>query len=143
MFSNRCYPNEQVLKSKTLVSQQAKKDRTTVTTPTNAAKAQQKKQAQRDRATVQAEARKVNSQQTSETDKAKAIAMLSRTVLRGTGFGTTGNSFEMLGKLTADLCANPGTVIGLGIEDAIKLKVSAEDAAIIPQKVVDRLKKLV
>jgi|SRR5580692_9324079 hypothetical protein len=111
-------------------------------TNTAAAKTQ-RKQIQRERATVQAEARKVNSQQTSESDKAKAIATLSQTVLNGTGHGTTGNSSEMLGKLTADLVANPGTVIGLGIKDTIALKVSAEDAASIPPKVIERLKKLV
>jgi hypothetical protein len=112
-----------------------------MTTVTPAVKARQ--QVRRDRATIQAEAQKVNSQQTSEADKAKAIATLSRTVLNGTGHSTTGNSSEMLGKLTADLVASPGTVIGLGVADTIKLKVSAEDAASIPQKVIDRLKKLV
>jgi hypothetical protein len=49
----------------------------------------------------------------------------------------------MLGKLTAELCANPGTVINLGIQDTIAIKVSAEDAASIPDNVVQRLKKLV
>jgi hypothetical protein len=105
--------------------------------------AKERQQVRRDRATVQAEARRVNSQQTSEADKAKAIAMLSRTVLHGTGHGTTGNTSEMLGKLTADLVANPGAVIGLGIKDTIALKVSAADAASIPPNIVERLKKLV
>jgi hypothetical protein len=103
----------------------------------------QRKQIQRDRATVQAEALKVKNPNLSEADRTKAAELLTRTVLKGTGHGTTGDSGTMLGKLTADLCASPGTVIGLGIKDTIALKVSAEDAASIPEDVVQRLKKLV
>jgi hypothetical protein len=112
-----------------------------MTTVTPAVKARQ--QVRRDRATVQAEAKKANNPNLSEADRTKAVTMLSKTVLKGTGLGTTGDSGSMLGKLTADLCASPGTVIGLGIKDTIALKVSAEDAGSIPENVVQRLKKLV
>jgi hypothetical protein len=102
-----------------------------------------RKQLQRDRATVQAEARKVNNPNLNEAERTKAVATLSKTVLKGTGLGTTGDSGTMLGNLTADLCANAGTVVALGVKDTIKLKVSAADAATIPDQVVERLKKLV
>ena len=113
-----------------------------MTTTTTAAKAQ-KQQLRRDRATVQAEAKKVNNPNLSEADRTKAAELLTRTVLKGTGRAATGDSGPMLAKLAADLCANPGTVINLGIQDTIRLKVSAADAASIPEKVVQRLKKLV
>lgn len=105
--------------------------------------AAQRKQVQRDRATIQDEVRKLGSLQSSQGDKNRAIATISKVVLKGTGLGADGNSAEMLGRLTVDLVANPGTVVGLGIQEAIKLKVSPEDAASIPEKVVQRLKKLV
>lgn len=103
-----------------------------------------RKQLRRDRAVVQAQAKVVNSPQTSEADRTKAVATLTKTVLKGTRLqADDAASSQMLGKLTADLCANPGTVIGLGVKDAIKLKVSPADAASIPEKVVQRLKRLV
>jgi hypothetical protein len=61
------------------------------TTITPAAKAE-RKQVQRDRATVQAEARKANNPNLCEADRTKAVAMLSKTVLKGTGLSTTGDS---------------------------------------------------
>jgi hypothetical protein len=97
----------------------------------------------RDKATVQAEAQKANNPNLCEADRTRAIAMLSKTVLKGTGLSTTGDSGAMLGRLTADLVAAPGTVIELGVKDTIALKVSPSDAASIPPKIIDRLKKLV
>ena len=114
------------------------------TTITPAAKAE-RKQVQRDRATVQAEARKANNLNLCEADRTKAVATLTKTVLKGTGLSATGDSGPMLGKLTANLCANPGTVIELGVADTIKLRCSPEDATSIlaEAKIVARLKKLV
>lgn len=102
----------------------------------------QRKQLQRDRATIQAESIKLSNPQSTQADKEKAVATISSTVLKGTGLSTTGSTGKMLGRLTVDLLNSPGTVIGLGIQDAIKLK-APEDAASIPPKVVERLKKLV
>lgn len=110
----------------------------------NSATVAAKKALMRDRATVQAEAKKANNPNLSEADRTKAVSMLSKTVLKGTGLvAEDAASSEMLGKLTANLCGSPGTVIGLGIQDAIKLKVSPADAASLTPKIVERLKKLV
>jgi len=103
----------------------------------------QRKQVQRDRAAIRAEARTLSDPHSSQANKDKAINAITATVLRGTGLTTTGNSAQMLGRLTVDLLSSPGTVVGLGINDTIKLKVSAEDAASIPAQVVARLNKLV
>jgi hypothetical protein len=103
-----------------------------------------RKQVQRDRATVQAAAKAVNSPLTSDADKSTAIATISRTVLKTTGLvADDAASSQMLGRLAADLAANPGTVVALGVKDTIALKVSAADAATLTPKILDRLKKLV
>lgn len=102
-----------------------------------------KQQLQRDRAMVQAEAKRAMNPNLSDAERAKAVTMLSKTVLKGTGLSATGDSGTMLGKLTADLCASPGTVVALGVEKTIALRTSAAEAETIPDKVVERLKRLV
>jgi hypothetical protein len=109
----------------------------------NKATQTQRKQIQRDRATIQVEALTISNPQTSDADKAKALAAISSTVLQGTGIVASGDSGEMLGNLTLDLLKSPAVLVELGITDAIALKVSAADAASIPEKVIQRLKRLV
>ena len=103
----------------------------------------QRKQVQRDRAAIRAEVKTLNSPQSTQAQQDRAVTTISATVLRGTGLSATGDSGQMLGRLAVELLNNPGTVIALGVEDTIKLKATAEEAASIPAKVVERLKKLV
>jgi hypothetical protein len=102
-----------------------------------------KRELQRDRATIQAKARILDSTQSSAADKAKATAVINRTVLKGTGFSASDvGGPQRLARVTADLLKDP-TVIELGVKGILALKYSAEDAPSIPKEVLQRLNKLV
>lgn len=102
----------------------------------------EQKQLKRDRASIRASIKELKNPAASDADRRKASAAIATTVLKTTGFAADENTPKMLADLTAAL-VDTGTVGLLGIEESIKLKVSPEDAASIPQKVVKRLSKLV
>lgn len=84
----------------------------------------------------------MKSAQTTDSEKAAAAQQVTSTVLKGTGLAADGESPQMLAKLTAEL-VDSGKVGLHGLEEAVALTVSAEDAKSIPPKVLNRLKKLV
>jgi len=104
-------------------------------------KTTKQKELARDRATVRAEVKVLTNPQSTHVQKNAAAQAISAVVLRGTGLTATAETPKMLARLVSAL--DSGTVGLLGIQDSIKLKCSAAEAASIPANVLKRLDKLV
>ena len=110
-------------------------------------KSPEQKELQRDKATIRDSVRVVRNPETNAAAKAKAVQTISLTVLKGTGHGANGDTPKLLANLTSELLDN-GSVGLSGIDTAIKgaaikLDIPKSELDAIPEKVKQRLDRLV